>query len=224
MYTAKLLSIPFGLEKAVPLLKFGKRIKIDLGKVIMEQSPKKQFFFLEAATVGLRADVHNYSMLLEKGQFNAGLDLLKSVFFHTVYPTNLLLDNQKTIRSQAFLIWIANAPHPGPVWPEISQAKLDDHTLTVMLFNMNRWQFLKYLLLNKSKLQPIFPRVTKFKVKEVVLKSNRTQWLQIGETPILWQRGTSASISICPNSLQVIAGYPAKVPLAFTPKDKSVCP
>lgn len=209
MNTARMLSIPIDLEKAVAIIKIGRTRKIDVAQ-IKEYGGEKlttPHIFVESAGIGLDAEFHKHFVDFEGGDLKALWRILKLYFEFFGYPAKIKMDGEE-ITTKATLVNISNGPFTGAALPIAPDAKLNDHRLTVTLYKMTKWQLIKHFLwvrgetknIKRSKIKTYQAKNVRIetKVKRLVHADGR----DFGETPVEFE--------ILPNALNVISGFPKK--------------
>lgn len=206
MNIARMLSIPNDVEKAVMLLKIGRKRKIDVGKVIISEGMvlKKPWYFLETAGIGLDARLGFHFLDFEKGDLSSTVKIARSLLDFNSRKVSLILDD-KILKVKTTIVTVANGPYSGVSLPIAPRAKLNDHRLTVTLYTMSKWQVLLYFLSTKLSGKPDKRRMSMYKTKKVTVSSEvprlfHTDGRQFGRTPVV--------LEIIPNALDVISGYP----------------
>ena len=221
MNIARMLSIPLDIEKAIMLIKIGRSRKIDLGQVtkiggVLEPTPEhivkkagkgaggQGFYFLESAGLGLEAEIHEYILEWERGDWGAIWKGIKSLFQYYGHKTKLTLD-ERVIKTRATLISISNGPYAGANLPVAPKAKLNDHRLTVSLFKMSVWEIMRYFLAAIRSGKRYSPKVEVHQAQYVRVESKAQRLVHTdarlyGTTPV--------EFKIVPNALNVITGFP----------------
>jgi len=206
MNIAKMLSIPRDLEQAVQLIKIGRKRKIDVGSIVSVNGEKlsKPTYFIESIGMGLEAELHQHITAVEKGDYSALGNILKTFFYYYGYPVTIIIDDTP-ITTRATLVSIANGPYTGASFVIAPDAKLNDHRLTVSLFSMTKFELFRYfyhiLPIGKTEKR----KIKMFQGKTVEIKTRSPRLVHadarlFGTTPI--------QCSIVPNALEVITGFP----------------
>lgn len=208
MNIARMMSIPFDLEKAVTLIKIGRSRKIDVGCVTTLGGEKldKPYYFIESVGMGLEAQLHRHVLDMERGDYKAFFAILKSFFDYYNHRAKITLDHE-VIQTRATLVTVSNGPYSGAAIPLAPQAKLNDHRLTVRLFRMEKWELFKYFIRLITFGHARSAKVISYQTKEVKIETHTPRMVHAdarlyGETPI--------KCSILPNALNIITGFPKK--------------
>lgn len=222
MNISRMLSIPLDLEKAVMLIKIGRSRKIDVGQVtkiaeVLEPTPKhivkkaeekgakgEGFYFLESAGLGLEAELHEYILEWERGDWKAVWKAVKALFQYYGHAAKITLDD-RVIKTHATLIAISNGPYAGASLPLAPKAKLNDHRLTVSLFKMSVWEIIKYFLKAIRSGKKYSPKVEVHKAHTVRVE---TKVERLVHTDARLYGTTPVEFRIVPNALKVITGFP----------------
>lgn len=208
MNVARMLSIPQDIEKAVELIKIGRVRKIDVGAVITLGGKRLEgeYYFLESAGIGLEAQIQERILELEKGRLKGFSGLLRTFFEFFGYKSIIKIDEVK-IETRAPVVTVSNGPYTGAALNISPKAKLNDHKLTVSVFNMSKAEliayFFKILYLKKAKSK----KVEVYQAKHVQIKTRFPRAVHAdariyGITPV--------EFKIIPNALNVISGFPKK--------------
>lgn len=209
MNTARMLSIPTELEKAVAIIKIGRTRKIDVAQ-IKEFGGEKlttPHIFVESAGVGLDAEFHKHFVDFENGDLKAVWRILKLYFDFFGYPAKITMDDTE-ITSKATLVTVSNGPFTGAALPIAPEAKLNDHRLTVSLYKMTQWEIIKHFFwLNRDKKITRTKKIKTYQTKYVRIETKVDRLVhadgrQFGHTPVEFE--------ILPNALSVISGFPKK--------------
>ena len=206
MNVARMLSISTEIEKAIALIKIGRTRKIDLGMVLQLNGKdlSKPYFFMESAGLGLEAELHQYVHELEQGQLGAVKKIFKSYFEYYGRKATLIFDQQE-IKTKAIIISISNGPYTGAGIPIAPKAKLNDHLLTITLFKMTKWELVNYFFKLIQSKRRYTPKVVTYQARQVEIQTKIPRSVHAdariyGQTPI--------KLSILPNALNVITGFP----------------
>jgi diacylglycerol kinase (ATP) len=207
MNIARMLSIPLDIEKAVMLVKIGRSRKIDVGSVTQLSGEKlsEPYYFLESCGLGIEAELHQYFLDLERGNYKAIFKTFKTLFAYYGYPAKLTLDNEK-VETRAILINVANGPYSGAALKLAPKAKLNDHKLTITQLKLSKIELFKYLfrLATGRKKgyyhKAIINQAKKVKIETRVARPVHADARLYGVTPV--------EFKIVPNALNIISGFP----------------
>ncbi len=208
MNIARMLSIPLDVEKAVMLIKMGRTRKIDVGSVTKLSGEKLEqpYYFLESCGIGLEAELHQYVLEMERGDFRVIFKIIKTLFEFYGYPAELTID-KKIIKTRAIVVNVSNGPYSGAAIPIAPKAKLNDHRLTVTQLKMSKVDLFRYIFrLITERKRGFYHKVITEQAKELVRIKTRVKRLVhadgrvYGETPV--------EFKIIPSALNVITGFP----------------
>ncbi len=206
MNTAGMLSVPYDLEKAVLLIKINRTRKIDVGAITMlgGQRLKTPLYFLETASIGLEAQVLEYIPKLEQGDLKVLPKIIKSFFDYYARRFFLTID-KKFIQVRATQVNVSNGPYTGMSLHLAPKARLNDHRLTVSIFKMGKYEFLRHIFMLMNTPRTYSPKVIVYQGKKVsidarVKRSVHADARVFGTTPVEY--------TIIPNALNIITGFP----------------
>lgn len=206
MNIARMLTIPREIEKAVQILKIRRVRKIDVGIVTAFEGDKiEPFYFMEHAGVGIDAVMHRYvQTMFDKKKYGNIFRMIRTFFNFSADKVTVYLDDRK-IKSSATLVIVSNGPFGGPGLALSPFAKLNDHKLTVSLYEMNKIELLQHLigLAIGKKIQ--YRKIKNFTSNKVRIESKVPKTVQadsriFGKTPV--------KLKIYPNALSIITGFP----------------
>ena len=215
MNVARMLSIPFDLERAMMVIKMRNTRMIDVGEIlsIEGERPDEPTYFLESAGIGIEADFQNEYLAWERGDRAALGRFMKKLSPFYRKPLHVMLDDDRSFVSMAHVITVSNGPFAGAAIPVAPSAKLNDHVLTVRRYHMSKMQLLGHILhlkiagIYKSSKIEIYTSTT-VKITSPSPRPVHADARVFGTTPI--------SIKVRPNALKVIAGY------SDSPKDSAM--
>lgn len=206
MNITKMLSIPHDLEKAVMLLKIGRKRKIDVGKITLLSGKKLEspLFFMENSSVGIEAELQDSVQKMEHHHYVAFLKSLKLLFDYYRHKVKIVLDN-KTLERRVTMVAVSNGQLTGAALNLAPEARLNDHLLTVSVFEMSKKELFYYLF---KLMETGITRSTKIKRYESTKVAIYTKHPKpvhadgqaFGTTPVAYE--------ILPNALDVITGFP----------------
>jgi diacylglycerol kinase (ATP) len=209
---ARMLHIPFDLEGAVRLLQEGEVRCIDVGRI-----GKQRRVFLETAGVGMDAELFPLLNLVDKGAYGTLFDVLRTFYRARPRRMTLYLDGRR-VRVRALMVLVANGPYWGYSIPLAPDAKVNDHTFDVIVFqNFSKWDFVRHILsaffgrgkaVDPQTGQTINRRVynTKqryFRARRVHITSRHRIPVH-GDARLVTQ--TPVTIRVQPNALNVVVG------------------
>lgn len=213
MNNARMLAIPLDIEKAIQLLKIRRERKIDVG-VITKLSGEKidPFYFTEQAGIGMDAVMHEFvSSFFDKKRYGNIFRIIKT-FLNFSSDIVSVYANDGKIKSSASLVIVANGPIWGPGLSLSPRTKLNDHQLTVSLYEMGKIELLRHILSLALGKKPQYRNVKSFETNKVRIESKYFKMVHAdsriyGETPV--------EFSIYPNALSVITGFPKEGESSF---------
>ncbi len=206
MNVARMLSIPTDLEQAMLLIKVGKTRKIDLGCVTKMEGEKllDPYYFIESAGIGLDAQLQTSVLAWERKRYQKAWKAL--ALMRTVYHRPITLDlDQKTMVVHASLVTIANGPVSGASLKVSPDSKLNDHQLSVSIFEMNRFEFIRHFwyLLRGKEHRPL--TIQTFKTSRIAISATDDRPVHVDARLF----GTlPAEFKIISEALTVIVGFP----------------
>lgn len=206
MNIAKMLSVPLEIEKAIAILKIGRTRKIDVGTITTLSGEKlaQPYYFLETSGIGVEAHLQREIKRMEKGHLSAILSFLNQAF--GFMPRKFTISTaEENLVLRANMITVANGPFSGATLELAPGAKLNDHLLTIVVYRMKKFDFLKYFVrmfftkeANKRELKIL-------QSKSVTITTHTPMFVHadaslFGTTPVEY--------TIKPSCLQVVCGFP----------------
>jgi diacylglycerol kinase (ATP) len=125
------LGIPSDIPGAVELLRKGKALKIDLGKVTTNRSDRH---FLELVTLGLLSDMYFVTDDIQHGDLSKVGEFISTLVASTPFTAKISLDTGRKIKATAFVILIANMPYIGANMQIDPSVSYQDGKLDVFVF------------------------------------------------------------------------------------------
>lgn len=204
MNTARMLSIPFDLEKAIALIKISRVRKIDLGVLEKKSDNQGKKYFLESAGIGFNAKIHRHVWKMERGRRGALWGLLKDLFKYHRFLARIVMDDNN-LEVKTHMVTVSNGPFSGASLNIAPDAKLNDHELTVSVYMMNKLSILNFFLRVFKGGKYFNPDILTFKTKYAKIETDPPTRIHADaafydETPV--------KFSILPNALNVICGFP----------------
>ena len=136
------LGIPSTIPGAVALLRAGRRLKIDVGKMRHGRASR---WFLEDATVGLLSDIYPFADSVQHGDLTQIGNLLSTVVSSTPSRLRMILEGRKRIDMSAYMVLIANMPYIGPRFQISPDVSWNDNRLDVFVFSdMSKLDLISY--------------------------------------------------------------------------------
>jgi diacylglycerol kinase (ATP) len=194
------LGITGDISNSVALLRQGRRLKIDVGRVHCGHS---RHWFLEVAALGLLSDLYPMADDLQHGDLAQIGGLLSTLISATPSQLRIILDGHKHLVTTAHMMLITNMPFLGPHFQISSKVSFKDGRLDVFTFSdMTKLNMISYAMLSRGGL-----------VKDAGIKHYRAKHVKIRSIPrmpvladgILLGEG-SLSVHIHPRALTVMAG------------------
>ena len=194
------LGITGDIANSVALLRQGRRLKIDVGRVHCGHS---RHWFLEVAGLGLISDLYPMADDIQHGDLAQIGGLFSAFISATPSRLRMILDDQKHLDTTAHMMLITNMPFLGPHFQISSKVSFKDGRLDVFTFSdMSKLNMLSYAVLSRGGL-----------VKDAGIKHYRAKHIRIRSIPhmpvladgILLGEG-SLSVHIHPRALTVMAG------------------
>jgi diacylglycerol kinase (ATP) len=194
------LGITGDIANSVALLRHGRRLKIDVGRVHCGHS---RHWFLEVAALGLLSDLYPMADDLQHGDLAQIGGLLSTLISATPSQLRMSLDGHKHLDTTAHMMLITNMPFLGPHFQISSKVSFKDGRLDVFTFSdMSKLNMLSYAVLSRGGL-----------VKDAGIKHYRAKHVKIRSMPrmpvladgILLGEG-SLSVHVHPRALTVMAG------------------
>lgn len=138
------LGIPSTIPGAVALLREGRRLKIDVGKMRHGRASR---WFLEDATLGLLSDIYPFADSVQHGDLTQIGNLLSTVVSSTPSNLRMILEGSKRIDMSAYMVLIANMPYIGPRFQISPDVSWNDNRLDVFVFSdMSKLDLISYAM------------------------------------------------------------------------------
>ncbi len=194
------LGITGDIANSVALLRQGRRLKIDVGRVHYGHS---RHWFLEVAALGLLSDLYPLADDIQHGKLTMIGELLST--FVSAIPSRLRMvhDGRRHLDASAHMMVISNMPFLGPHFQISPNVSFRDGRLDVFTFSdMSKLNMISYAMLSQiGHFEDI--GIKHYRVKHVKIRSiPRMPVLADG---ILLGEG-SLSVHIHPRALTVMAG------------------
>lgn len=205
MNTARMLSIPHDLEKAIALIKIGRVRKIDLGVLEKKDGRVNQkYHFIESSGIGLEAKLHRHVWKLERGKKLAVWGMIKDMFKYNRFNAKVKLDNND-LEVKTHMITVSNGPLSGASLNIAPDSKLNDHELTVSIYMMNKLEILNFFAKVFKGNKFFHPDILTFKTQKAVIETDPETRIHADAT---FYNTTPVEFSVLPNALNVICGFP----------------
>ena len=142
------LGIPDTIPGAIALLREGRRLKIDVGKMRHGRASR---WFLEDATLGLLSDIYPFADSVQHGDLTQIGNLLSTVVSSTPSHLRMTLEGRKRIDMSAHMVLIANMPYIGPRFQISPDVSWNDNRLDVFVFSdMGKLDLISYAMQSAS--------------------------------------------------------------------------
>ncbi len=194
------LGITGDIEDSVALLRQGRRLKIDVGRVHCGHSRQ---WFLEVAAMGLLSDLYPMADDLQHGDLAQIGGLLSTLISATPSRLRVILDGHKHLDTTAHMMLITNMPFFGPHFQISPNVSFRDGHLDVFTFSdMSKLNMLSYAVLSRGGLAEN-TGIKHYRVKH--LKIHSIPHMPVLADGILLGEG-SLSVHIHPRALTVMTG------------------
>jgi diacylglycerol kinase (ATP) len=194
------LGITGDIANSVALLRQGRRLKIDAGRVHCGHS---RHWFLEGAALGLISDLYPMADDLQHGDLAQIGGLLSTLVSATPSRLRINLDGHKHLDTTAHMMLITNMPFLGPHFQISPNVSFRDGHLDVFTFSdMSKLNMISYAMLSRGGLVAD-TGIKHYRAKNIKIRS-------IPRMPVLAD-GTllgegSISVHIHPRALTVMSG------------------
>lgn len=163
------LGVPSTIAGAVTLLRKGRRLKVDVGKM---QHGRSSRWFLEDATLGLLSDIYPFADSIQHGDLTQIGNLLSTVVSSTPSHLRIILEGCKKISINAYMVLIANMPYIGPRFQISPDVSWNDNRLDVFVFSdMSKMDLISYAMQSTSGAIED-TRVKHYRVKQLKIHSD----------------------------------------------------
>jgi len=194
------LGITGDIAHSVALLRKGRRLRIDVGRVHFGHS---RHWFLELASLGLLSDLYPMADDLQHGDLGQLGALLSTLISAAPSRLRVSLDGHKLLGAAAHMILVTNMPFLGPRFQISPNVSFRDGRLDVFVFpDMSKLGMLSHAVLSRGDL-----------VKDAGVKHYRAKHVAIAANPKMSvladgvQLGQgSLSVHVHPRALRVVAG------------------
>ena len=194
------LGIPGDIAKSVALLRRGRRLRIDVGKVHCGHS---RHWFLEAAALGLLSDLYPLADDIQHGNLTMIGELLSTLVSATPARVRVALDEQQHLDTMEHMLLISNMSFLGPHFQISPRVSFKDGYLDLFTFSdMSKLNMISYAMLAQIGLVEN-TGIKHYRVKHVKIRS--IPHMPILADGVLLGQG-SLSVQIYPRGLAVMAG------------------
>jgi len=194
------LGITGDIANSVALLRRGRRLKIDVGRVHCGHS---RHWFLEAAALGLLSDIYPLADDIQHGNLTMIGELLSTIVSAMPSRLRIVHDGRRHLDTSAHMMMITNMPFLGPHFQISPSVSFRDGRLDVFTFSdVSKLNMISYAMLSQIGL-----------VEDIGIKHYRVKHVKIRSIPrmpvladgLLLGEG-SLSVHIHPRALTVMAG------------------
>jgi diacylglycerol kinase (ATP) len=204
------LGITGDIVNSVAILRQGRRLKIDVGRVHCGHSRR---WFLEAAAVGLLSDLYPMADNLQHGDLAQIGGLLSTFISATPSRLRMILDGHKHLDTTAHMMLIANMPFIGPHFQISPDVFFRDGHLDVFTFSdMSKLNMISYAMLSQLGLVENIG-IQHYRVKHIKIRS--IPHMPVLADGVLLGEG-SLSVHIHSRALKVMAGTALNKQLAIS--------
>jgi diacylglycerol kinase (ATP) len=164
------LGITGDIANSVALLRQGRRLRIDVGRVHYGHS---RHWFLEGAALGLLSDLYPMADDIGHGNLTMIGELLSTFASATPSRLRVVLDGHKQLDTSAHMMLVTNMPFLGPHFQISPKVSFRDGCLDVFTFSdMSKLNMLSYAVLSHE--GPL---------KEAGIQHYRAKHIRIGSNP-----------------------------------------
>jgi diacylglycerol kinase (ATP) len=194
------LGITGDIASSVALLRQGRRMKIDVGRVHCGHS---RYWFLEGVALGLISDLYPMADDIQHGKLAQIGGLLSTLVSATPSRLRINLDGHQHLTTTAHMMLITNMPFLGPHFQISPNVSFKDGRLDIFTFSdMGKLNMLSHAMLSRGgSLEDA--GIKHYRAKHVTLVSNPQ--MPVLADGILLGQG-SLSVHVHPRALTVMAG------------------
>jgi YegS/Rv2252/BmrU family lipid kinase len=194
------LGIGDDIPESVALLRQGRRLKIDVGRVHFGHS---RHWFLELASLGLLSDLYPMADDIQHGDLGQIGALLSALASATPSTLRVTLDGHKLLGTAAHMILVTNMPFLGPHFQISPNVSFRDGHLDVFAFpDMSKLGMLSHAVMSRGALVKD-AGVEHYRAKHVAITAS-PQMCALADGIQLGQGSLTAHVH--PRALRVIAG------------------
>ena len=163
------LGITGDIANSVALLRKGRRLKIDVGRVHYGHS---RHWFLEVAALGLLSDLYPLADDIQHGNLTMIGNLLSTFVSATPSRLRMVYDGHRQLDTSAHMMLITNMPFLGPHFQISPNVSFKDGRLDVFTFSdMTKLNMISYAMLSQiGHFEDI--GIKHYRVKHVKIRSN----------------------------------------------------
>lgn len=194
------LGITGDIANSVALLREGRRLKIDVGRVHCGHS---RHWFLEGVALGLISDLYPMADGIQHGDLAQIGGLLSKLISATPSRLRMIFDDHKHLDTTAHMMLITNMPFIGPHFQVSPDVSFKDSRLDVFTFSdMSKLNMISYVVLSPGGLVEDAGH-KHYRAKHVTIVS-KPQMSVLADGVLLGQG--LLSVHIHPRTLRVMAG------------------
>jgi diacylglycerol kinase (ATP) len=195
------LGIPTdSVAQAVAILRYGRCIKIDVGRVTNRENNR---WFLEAVAVGLASELYPSADDIQHGDLGKIAEFISTFVTHTPSEIRLRLDDSRVeIATSSHMLLVANMPYIGGNFQIADDILFDDRRLDVFVYShLSKLDLIGHAAQLTSGVPD--PRVQRYRVKKVSITANP-------EMPVVadgvLMKNSPLTVTVRPRGLMVMAG------------------
>ncbi|MGA2112320.1 MAG: diacylglycerol kinase family protein [Anaerolineales bacterium] len=194
------LGISRDIAESVAILREGRRLRIDVGRV---RSGRARHWFLEVMAIGLISDLYPMADEIQHGQLGQIGELLSTFISATPSRLRMILDGHQRLDASAHMMLVANMPFFGPHFQISPNVSFQDGRLDLFTFSdMTKLGMLSYAMLSQGGLVENVG-IEHFRIREARIRSNPE--MPVLADGVLLGKG-SLSVRVYPHALMVMAG------------------
>jgi diacylglycerol kinase (ATP) len=194
------LGVTGDIPNSVALLRHGRRLKIDVGRVHCGHS---RHWFLEGVALGLISDLYPMADGIQHGDLAQIGDLISTLVSATPSKLKINLDGHQYLATTAYMLLISNMSFIGPHFQVSPDVSFKDGHLDIFTFSdMTKLKMISYAMLPRGGLIEA-AGIKHYRAKHVTLVS-KPQMPAVADGILLGQG--SLSVHIHPRALTVMAG------------------
>ncbi len=194
------LGITGDIASSIALLRNGRRLRIDAGRVHTGHS---RHWFLEAAALGLVTDLYPMADDIQHGRLTMIGEFLSKFVSAAPSRLRMVFDGRKQIKTSAHMMLITNMPYLGPHFQISPNVSFRDGRLDVFTFSdISKLNMISYAMLSQIGLSADIG-IKHYRVRDVRIHS--TPHMPVLADGVLLGEG-SLSVHIHPRALAVMAG------------------
>jgi diacylglycerol kinase (ATP) len=192
------LGIPTDIAGCVALLRHGRRLKIDVGRV---QRGRSRRWFLEVVALGLISDLYPMADDFQHGDLGQIGSMLSTLVSATPSKMKIDIDGKEHLAITAHMLLITNMSYTGPNLQISQDVSFRDGRLDVFTFtDMSKLNMLTYAMLSRGGL---VDGIQHYRAKHIKIISKPSMPVMVDG--VLLGQG-ALSVQVHPRALRVMAG------------------